>query len=232
MNPEPATVTARRGKLARLPLAIREQLNERLLQGESARKILPWINGLPGVKEFLAAEYNGEPVTDQNLSAYRHGAYAEFLKRRERLDRTRELARVAAGHSKADGGSIAAGAAAVMAGKLLEVMESVDEAVQDEDGQALSPDALVKIAGAISAMRSGDQNDTKLANEKRKLAQKDEELKLAREKFQRDTAETVLKFLTDDRAKSIEAGAGTNAEKIELMGKHIFRDLWKPRAGK
>lgn len=39
--------TARTGKIARLPVAIREEVNRRLLDGEPASKILPWLNGLP-----------------------------------------------------------------------------------------------------------------------------------------------------------------------------------------
>jgi hypothetical protein len=216
-----------RGKIARLPLALREQVNTRLLNGQNARHILPWLNALPEVQALLEAEFGGESVNDQNLSAWRRGGYQQWLQRQERVERTRDLARVAAQHSRADGGNIAAGAASIVAGKLLAIMEDIDEAADGE--KKVSPDTLVKFAAAIAAMRSGDQYDIKLAHEQRKLTQKDEELRLAREKFQRDTAETVLKYLADDRARSIEAGAGTNAEKIEIMGRHIFGDLWKPK---
>jgi hypothetical protein len=199
-------LTARRGKLARLSLARRDEVCDRLLQGQTARQILPWLNALPEMQAILEAEFEGEPVNDANLSAFRQGYYAQWLQRRERVERTRELARVATSHSSADGGSIAAGAASVLAGKLLEVMEQVDEAV-DEEGNKISPEALVKIASAISAMRSGDQTDVKLANEQRKLEQKDKELKLAEKAFAQKLQEYQDKVAAQKR--ELESALGT-----------------------
>jgi hypothetical protein len=59
------------GKIARLPLAIRRELQKRLLDGRPAGQLLPWLNGLPEVQAVLAAEFEGRPITKQNL---RNGA--------------------------------------------------------------------------------------------------------------------------------------------------------------
>ncbi len=40
----------RNGKIARLPLAVRQQLNQRLLNGELAQDLLSWLNQLPEVQ--------------------------------------------------------------------------------------------------------------------------------------------------------------------------------------
>jgi len=56
--------TTRIGKIARLPLAVREELNTRLRNGESGRKLVPWLNGLPAAREVLAAECKGAPITE------------------------------------------------------------------------------------------------------------------------------------------------------------------------
>ena len=37
----------RNGKIARLPLAVRQQLNQRLQNGELAQDLLSWFNRLP-----------------------------------------------------------------------------------------------------------------------------------------------------------------------------------------
>ena len=87
---------SRKGKIARLPLAIREELNQRLLEGQSGGKILPWLNARPEVQAILAEDFEGLRVNDNNLSEWRRGGYAEWIARRERLDSTRELARFAA----------------------------------------------------------------------------------------------------------------------------------------
>ncbi len=38
------------GKIARLPLAVRQQLNQRLQNGELAQDLLSWLNRLPEVQ--------------------------------------------------------------------------------------------------------------------------------------------------------------------------------------
>ena len=223
---------ARQGKIARLPATIREELNLRLMDGESARKILDWLNGLPRVQEILKEDFEGLFINDANLSDWRRGGFLEWEKQRGRIDRTKELARYAAEQSKAGGQSIADGAAAIAAGKLLELLEAIDAAVpavaiDGEEAKPLPAEQVASIAYALSALRSTEQTDVKLQLAGKALKQKERQIDLDEQKFRRETAGMVLKCLKDDRAKQIEAGSGTNAEKIEIMGQHIFGDLWK-----
>ncbi|HEX4122467.1 MAG TPA: hypothetical protein VH619_17770 [Verrucomicrobiae bacterium] len=73
------TTSLRRGKIARLPSNIREELNIRLDDGQEAGEILAWLNALPQVREILANHFEGSPVSPQNLSAWRHGGFQEWL---------------------------------------------------------------------------------------------------------------------------------------------------------
>jgi len=41
----------RNGKIARLPMAVREELNLRMEQGVEGAGLLAWLNGLPKPKE-------------------------------------------------------------------------------------------------------------------------------------------------------------------------------------
>ena len=50
---------ARTGKIARLPVAIRTELNQRLRDGESGSTLLPWLNAQPEVVTRLSAELAG-----------------------------------------------------------------------------------------------------------------------------------------------------------------------------
>lgn len=232
---------ALKGKIARLPGKLREEICKRLHDGQSARKLLPWLNALPEVQAILEAEFAGVPVSDQNLTVWRQTGFVDWQRRAERIERTRELAAYAAQVSRANGSSIAEGAQAIASGKILELLEVVDEATEEglenaatETGEAsgrqkLTVESLVALAGALSNLRTSEQNDVRLQQNVKRLAQKDEEIALAREKFQRETVEIAIKILADDRAKSIEAGTGTNAEKIEAMGQHIFGELWKAK---
>ena len=44
----------RRGKIARLPQPIREQINQRLQNGEEGKQIAEWLNTLPEVRSLIA----------------------------------------------------------------------------------------------------------------------------------------------------------------------------------
>ncbi len=72
-------MTTRRGKIARLPLAIRQELNSRLRNGELGKDLVPWLNSLPAVQEVLAAQFQGKPIAGCNLSRWRAGGYADWL---------------------------------------------------------------------------------------------------------------------------------------------------------
>lgn len=63
--------TTHNGKIGRLPLALREQINRRLADGETARSLVVWLNGLPEVKDIMTAHFRGQPVREQNLSQWR-----------------------------------------------------------------------------------------------------------------------------------------------------------------
>jgi hypothetical protein len=70
----------RRGKIARLPLLIREELYSRLRNGEEGKSLVLWLNGLPAVQEVLAAQFQGRPISECNLSRWRAGGgYADWL---------------------------------------------------------------------------------------------------------------------------------------------------------
>src|SRR5580700_10403956 len=88
----PATVPvkrsgrARRGKIARLPHAIREEINQRLLDGLPGVEILAWLNALPEVRDVLAKYFNGSPISEDNLSQWRHGGYVGWLENQRALN--------------------------------------------------------------------------------------------------------------------------------------------------
>jgi hypothetical protein len=79
----------RNGKIARLPRNVREELNVRLERSEQSPKLLAWLNALPEVQEILRKEFNGEPVSKQNLSRWRLGGYQDWVNRQDFLDDAR-----------------------------------------------------------------------------------------------------------------------------------------------
>ena len=68
----------RRGKIARLPKGIRDELNGRLQNGEAGRLAVEWLNSLPETHKVVTEEFGGNAVTEQNLSDWRMGGYRDW----------------------------------------------------------------------------------------------------------------------------------------------------------
>src|SRR6185436_19175686 len=86
------------GKIARLPNEVREQLNQRLQDGEPGEDLLRWLNRLPKVRKVLAAQFGGRPINKQNLSDWRLGGYRDWEQAEEdraRIDRLTDTIRLA-----------------------------------------------------------------------------------------------------------------------------------------
>jgi hypothetical protein len=210
---------ARVGKIARLPLELREEVNRRLLNGESGQQILSWLNAQEPVQAALTAHFNGEPIGDQNLTNWRQGEYQSWLGRRDRIQTTRELAGFAAKLAEANGTSIAEGGAAIAAGKILELLEATT-------GQ-LNPEELGDLVGSLANLRGAEIAQGKLKLEQQKLERKDQEIRLAEKKFRRQTCELFVEWADQARAREILASPGSNSDKIEALGQAMFGDLWK-----
>jgi hypothetical protein len=100
MNPIP------HGKISRLPHSIREQLHQRLGNGDRAKTILEWLNSTPEVQPILATEYAARPITARNLSAWKKHSHASWLNEQEAalqaaqfITESRELAQAGQGQT-------------------------------------------------------------------------------------------------------------------------------------
>jgi hypothetical protein len=84
-----------KGKVARLPFAIRDQVNLRMRDAERAPVILTWLNELPEVKAIIARDFGGKPINAVNLTEWRKRGYAAWLaendKKAERALRIKRL---------------------------------------------------------------------------------------------------------------------------------------------
>ncbi len=80
------------GKISSLPNEIRQQLNQRLAVGELSDTLLPWLNGLPEVQAHLAKDFEGEPISEQNLSQYRKYGFRRWKMRQDALEFAAEQA--------------------------------------------------------------------------------------------------------------------------------------------
>jgi hypothetical protein len=69
----------RNGKIARLPAAVREQLNQRLLDGRQGKLVVQWLNSLPEVQAVMKETFQERPITEKNLSEWKTGGYVAWL---------------------------------------------------------------------------------------------------------------------------------------------------------
>jgi len=81
----------RNGKIARLPIEIREQLNRRLADGEPGNRLVEWLNSNPDVMQVMMEHFEGRPITEGNLSEWRAGGYEEWVTLHAFLDETRVI---------------------------------------------------------------------------------------------------------------------------------------------
>src|SRR6185312_12151444 len=82
-------MNTRTGKIARLPKNIREQINQRLENGERTPTILQWLNDLPKVQKLITEQFGGHPIRQQNLSQWRLGGYIDWTRHQLLREQTR-----------------------------------------------------------------------------------------------------------------------------------------------
>jgi hypothetical protein len=224
LNHQPTMTTSARfitGKIARLPDAVREQLNRRLRDHEPASGLLPWLNSLPSVKKILARFFASAPITPQNLSNWRATGFQRWLAKQIPLDLLKDHSHDARALARAARG-LASGGAALAADRLFALLHPAS-------GQELSHEELLKIIPPIISLRKADQKDLHLKHEKYKVRQRDAHLLLLRDKHQRDVAAIALRVRHDETARLIEAAPIDYEAKIELIGRHLFGEFWQPR---
>jgi len=112
-------MTTRIGKIARLPKAVREELNRRLQDGETGGLLLDWLNAQPRVQAVLQQQFGGVPISKQNLSEWRQGGHRDWLRQQDARDLLRQLDEQAADLSEAvHEGDISGRLATVLAAEL------------------------------------------------------------------------------------------------------------------
>jgi len=81
----------RNAKIARLPRPLHDELNQRLARNEDGANLLDWLNAAPDVKNLLARDFAGEPVSPQNLHEWRQSGFVEWQTRQDLFAEAAEL---------------------------------------------------------------------------------------------------------------------------------------------
>lgn len=204
-----------RSKIGRLPFAIRNELNERIRDGEKGTDILSWLNATKEFKAVIKSEKCG-PLIPQNLTDWRDTGYADWLKDQGEADRLRRVTESTLTLIQATGGDPSTVAARMAAASLIDAVTQSD-----------SPEALNNAARSIAALRNAELSHEKNQLSREKLAMDAESLALDQAKFQRSTCELFIQWYDSKQARSIAEDKSVDVKaKTEKLGQLMFGDLW------
>lgn len=219
---------ARTGKIARLPLAVRDELNMRLMDNESGQTLLAWLNALPVCQERINGSWKGEPINDANLSMWRSGGFADWMEEQAQIREVACLSEYSLKLAEAAGGKLSKGILASQVGKIQKALEQFWSGLRDiqstEEGNT-KDQAVTKLLGAISTIRGLELEEEKLEVKKIEVAQKGESIALEKAKFQRTTAELFIEWCQDEKAKSIALGDATKDNKVAQLIQLWFGEM-------
>lgn len=213
--PDAPTIThAPKGKIARLPHSLRQEVNQRLRDGQPASVILPWLNAQPETRRVLDLHFDGKDIHDQNLTNWRQGEFKKWCDERDEIEATRDMAELSARLAEAAGGDLSAGARAIVAGKIMAKLQGLGEEADLE-----SLDSLVL---SVSRLAQAETKKSTVKLHQRRADQKDKELALAEAKFQRETCVLFQKWHEDERAKKILTSGDAEEVKMEQLRLLLF----------
>jgi hypothetical protein len=153
-----------RGKIARLPRGIREQICRRLDNGECGKEVLAWLNGLPEVKTVLAEKFGGRPVSQQNLCGWWGASGGAWRSRQEMVSQARELAGEHGELKEASGDvEVSDRVAGVLSVELAKLGRKL---LAEKAGSAEQWRCLREVLRELSQLRRDDHSGTRLALER------------------------------------------------------------------
>jgi len=154
------------GKIARLPRAVRDQLNRRLQNGEQAKRLVEWLNNLPEVQAALAVEFHGRPIREQNISEWKKGGYREWQLQQDALEMVPLVAAEAGQLKKKVDGALSGHMAVWITAHLMAVVRRL---AAGDLKDAAKWKLLHEACGDLVALRRGDQNAEWMEIERERL---------------------------------------------------------------
>jgi hypothetical protein len=189
---------ARHGKIARLPGAVRTELNQRLQDGEPPCEILLWLNALPSVQQVLQKLFDGQAISEDNLSKCRHGGFMGWLQERSTVEAVSSLSSACAGMNEDKQEDMTSKLSIVLAARLAAELQRFDAM---EDGEAKSSEWRNLVASFLFLQRA-DYYRMRVHEERNKEA-----LQYERMRAEQAAAEPMSPEEKEDRINEI-MGAG------------------------
>src|ERR1044071_2309812 len=77
-------------KISKVPRHLRDEFNRRLDDGEENKTLLDWLNGQPEVQAMLKQDFDGLPISKQNLNKWKKSGFRNWQLRQAALDFTND----------------------------------------------------------------------------------------------------------------------------------------------
>jgi len=180
----------RNGKIARLPQAVREELNRRLEDGEQGIRLVEWLNGLPEVKAVIDKDFEGVPITEINVSLWKRGGFLDWQARQRAesmLERWRGESQKAEGRrQKAENSAMSKEVSEALTEQLMvHYAAALEDAIAESDEKASNRvDRLGKSLRDMLRVRRHDLDREWCAAEQERVKMERERLELLRAKLQ------------------------------------------------
>ena len=207
----------RNGKIARLPLAMRQELNRRLDEGEQAKKLVAWLNGLPEVQTIVAAEFGGKAIRAQNLSEWKQGGYLDWKAQQEAMEIAGRLGEDAAEWTGEGRAPLTDTLAHFLVARYAVATRRVAETGGREGWRMLR-----EMCGDIMELRKGDHSAERLQIERARL-------ELAKEKTEKQIRERIEELLKQPEMQKRFFGQGHSLEERERRMHAMFGLLPKEK---
>lgn len=199
-----------RSKIDRLPMQIRDQIGAWMRDGKTDSEILPLVNSREDIRAHLAKmNYGGRPdrptvpeISAANISDWRNTSFVQWQKDQDNAEQLGRLAETSYRMAAAAGEDPTSGACALLAGRILQALESADN------------DQLAVLVESLVALRGSDLKKMRVVIANKSLDQREKQLALARDRFNLTVAQNMLKVWSDSRAMEILNQPGTNEEKV------------------
>ncbi|MCX6897203.1 MAG: hypothetical protein NT105_00755 [Verrucomicrobia bacterium] len=222
-------MTTRTGKIARLPLEVKTELNRRLRDGESGPSLLKWLNALPETKAVMAAQFHSQPVSEQNMSQWRRGGYKQWLAHQEILASVNQTLDDAAQIKDATPGSLTDAMASLLTARLSVVL--ADLKTQGTDGK-INYESLHALCVDLVELRRGDQNAERLQIEHKRLELEREHQAAMRERTVHERIEEFWEWASHEEIRhEICRGYKTSEERMKLLVRLMFGERPKHTMG-
>ncbi|HWB02738.1 MAG TPA: hypothetical protein VG796_06905 [Verrucomicrobiales bacterium] len=210
-----------RGKIGRLPWALREEVNIRIQNGADGRSIVEWLNARPEMQAVIRKYFDGRPLNEQNLTDWRKTGYAKWLSRKETMHKLRDVAEESREAQEA-GGEIADHASRLIAGHYAVNLSEWNGDPEDPAFARLRE--LAEITREIVALQRGEHSAARLKMEREEFARAAaERVEPGDFQIRQETLREFEMFLRLPQiARILENGCLTGAERMNAIRERLY----------